>query len=273
MLRGRSLSQNFRLPQSDSKFGAIVNSPDPSPRPPSSTPKLHYAPPIPLLVRLRNRYWLTVYGILVGLMLFPMWGPRVRQRAQEIYWQQQCLNHPIPPGSTVYSSGPPAAFAVSPQWSNFDAIIAPIGIRSSGTVYLGERTSHNGLRRLIAVDVLADQNQFLPPSQLSVTVAARAVEEGSPFSAPRETSTKTDGYGYMYNLHPLPIAVTPPSHPQVMVYGGADDSADRSHFTFCYDLASERVIYDCWLLDNGAVRLDRTTMPRPGAMPAPPQAR
>jgi hypothetical protein len=222
---------------------------------------------------LRNRYWLTVYGILVGLMFSPMWGPRVRQRAEELYWQQECLNHPIPPGSIVYSSGPPVTFFVPSQWSNFDAIIAPMGIRSSGTVYLGERTSHNGLRRFVAVDVILDQNPFTPSSQLSVTVSARAIQEGNLISAPRELSTKTDGYGYMYSLRPPPMAATPPSQPQVMVYSGADDSADNSHFTFSYDLASERVIYDCWLLDNGTVRLDRTAMPRPGSMPAPPQAR
>jgi hypothetical protein len=218
---------------------------------------------------------MTLWVILIASVLYLTCGPWLQQRAIELYWQEECLNHPIAPGSMVYSSGPPAISIVSPAWSKFDAIIAPIGIRSNGTIYLGERKSHNGLRRLIGVDVVAEQSSFLPRSDMSVMVAARVIEEGSVISAPREASTRTDGYGYMYRLRtPLPApASSTNSQPDLVVCAGADDPADQSHFTFSYDLLSERVIYDCWLLDDGNVRLDRTSMPRPPATQPPPPGR
>jgi len=243
-----------------------VNSSDtplPTPPPPTSPQQLHYARRPPLLQRLRTGRSLTLLAIVVILALSPKWEPPVWQRLQEIYWQQECLSHPIPPGVVVYSSGPPVVSVVSRPWSRLDAVVSPYGARSSGTVYLGERTAINGLRKLIGVDVTVDPFANRLGAQVAVTINARVIQEGGVMSAPMETENAWEGYERDSSMILPQPSGDPASKPTLVVYSATEDLANPAHFRFYYDTASGRVVYDCWLLVSGSVRLDRTRLSGP----------
>jgi hypothetical protein len=181
----------------------------------------------------------------------------VWQRLQEIYWQHECLTHPIPPNIVVYSSGPPVMSLVSHEWSRFDAVMSPMGTRSSGTVYLGERIAYNGLRQLVAVDAIVNQTALHANTlQSFVTVVARTMKQGSLIAAPAETSSQMDACIYTVILPQRSSRSV--LLPQLLIRSATEDAANPAHFQFYYDLASARVAYDCWLLPEGTVRLDRT---------------
>jgi hypothetical protein len=251
------------------EFGVDVNSSDHPTHPPSSPQKLQYAPKLPLLRRIRRGRWLTMAAILIVAALSPMWWSRLSRRLEGIYWQHECLVHPIPSGIVVYSSGPPASSIVSHPWMRLDAIAAPMGALSSGTVYLGERTSHDGSRELVAVDVNAilDPTAAQPNLRAGVEVVARALKEGNLMTAPSETSEILYGYGGGYGAmlpHAAPVVTV---NPEIVVHSAKEDPADPAHFQFFYDLESERVYIDCWL-DNGGVRMDGSIQRRPATTPS-----
>ena len=148
-----------------------------------------------------------------------------------------------------------------------DAIAAPMGMRlSSGTVYLGERTSHDGSRELVAVTACECDSrpdiilQAQPNLRAGVEVVARALKEGNLMTAPSETSEILYGYGGGYGAmlpHAAPVVIV---NPEIVVHSAKEDPADPAHFQFFYDLESERVLHRLlagqWRRANG--RLDPT---------------
>jgi hypothetical protein len=264
-----SLWVSCRLHLVNLEFGVDVNSSDHPIPPPSSPQKLQYAPKLPLLRRLRRGRWLTMTAILIVAALSPMWWSRLSRRVEGIYWQHECLVHPIPPGIVVYSGGPPVVSKVSQAWMKLDAIAAPMGAISAGTVYLGERTAHDGTRQLVAVDadVILNPASISPSARVGVEVVARTLKESDLWAAPSETSGRLYAYGGPYGLklpHMAPVTIV---KPEIVVYSATEDQVDPAHFTFFYDIQSERVNMDCWL-EDGAVRMDRTVEARPMTTPS-----
>ena len=162
---------------------------------------------------------------------------------------------------------------VSRAWRRFDAVVSPPGARSSGTVYLGERTAINGLRKLIGVDVIVDPFANRLGAQLGVTIDARVIQEGVVMAAPMETEDAWEGYDMDISMILPQPSGDSASKPTLVVHSATEDRADPAHFQFYYDTESGRVVYDCWLLVSGGVRLDRTRSPGPTTTPSSQPAR
>jgi hypothetical protein len=178
------------------------------------------------------------------------------RRVKLIYWQHECLTHPIPPGTIVYSSGSPTVSVVSPQWNRLSVTMDPFARTSLATVYLGQRVAPDGARRLVALT--ATSWAFHD----DVLLEASTIELGGIYTSPTVTGDAT----IEFSANDLPEP--PAGQPLFVVYSAVDDPSNPAHFTFCLDIADERYSCDCWLLSTGAIRIDKTVSKRPATMPS-----
>lgn len=222
--------------------------------------QLHYSPPPPLHRRRRTTRWLVALAIVLALVLASRWVPLLWRHARFLYWQHQCLTNPVPPNTVVYSSGPPAVANVSLPWMNFYNVGWALGKRSSATVYLGQRTTKDGVKRLIAFDILLIS--LRPGQQMRIEVDGRVIQQGGLFSDPKHVDWPMYAIGHLWQ----PTAGSsplPPPLPDVVVRSAIEDPADPSHLSFWMDVLDARYTFDGWLLANGKLRLEKKQGPRP----------
>jgi hypothetical protein len=199
-----------------------------------------------------------IVAVLLGIILMKI-GPVGWRRVQLAYWQNRCMSYSAPADEVVLTIGKPSATpAVPKEWTNLYAMLSPPGMRSGGTLFLHERTSPSGNRRLVAVDAV-DAMGVAPmdPSTTHVIISApRVVRPGSLLRDPIESVA-------------LRINATL-VRPADAVHAGQPDPNDPSHFTIRIASGSEEQILDGWLRDDDQVVIERraaTTAPVTRSLP------
>src|SRR5207302_434407 len=83
---------------------------------------------------------------IISLRLLPV----AAHRARLMYWQNRCLTYSPPSGVWVT----PKQKHVVRDWTAFYALLSPPGLKSDGTIFLHERRTPSGKRRLVSADVI-----------------------------------------------------------------------------------------------------------------------
>jgi hypothetical protein len=210
----------------------------------------------------------------VGTVAWKRYGPRLQKRMQMLSLQRQCLEYQPAADAVLYAQdGTDTDTAASQPWKRFltmkpvpawqtfqEQHVAPSGplpdsgLQSQGTLFLGERRSPAGNRRLVAVDLRTSWNN---KGHWYATVEKRAVVPGTFRADPRETwggppaddLTTTNLVGQREDLFIFDW------NRKVTLYAGRPDPADPSHFTIDYAVDYRRETIDGWLRDDDAVDL------------------
>ena len=240
------------------------------------TAQIDYAPrPPPPAHRARwFRRVATLALAVVAAGACVRWGPAAWRRIQVLHLQRQCMTRHEPydlvvlevdaeraralaAGQPAYrsvtqaGSWQPYAYYLPPEWESFYAAHSPSGLLSFGTVFLHERRTPSGRRRLVTVDF--SSREFV--HGYNWPVQWRVFEPGSLLRPPRLlASRQTD-------LHP---AVGP--NRLLRAYAGQVDWSDPAHFTVEVEHARGTTLFDGWLRDDDTVLIE----PREGH--AVPQA-
>jgi hypothetical protein len=238
---------------------------------PTSSP-LDYAPAPPL----RRRRWVRRAVVFVLLAVVSLggyrWGrPFVRQ-ARLLYWQRQCLRYHPPADLVVYDEDPLRAapliqrggeyFAASPRWWFRRTGVSPIAAHcpacygrlslaignpapADAILYLGERTSHTGVRRLVVVTCNATKIPSLAMANSmdveTATIAGWGGAQGLFTDRPQTSSSFTGRI----------ITASAGDEPLVRFFAGQPDPADAAAFTLQYDLDGVPGTLRGTLVDNG----------------------
>ena len=246
-----------------------------APTPAESAPPLQYAPPARWHRRRRFRVALVAFVLVIvaalGAVGWKRYGPRLQKRMAMLALQRQCLEYQPAAGTVLYAQdGTDTAtsqpwkrfFGMKPlaAWETFqERHVAPFGplrsggLQSQGTLFLGERRSPAGNRRLVAVDLRVSWNN----KNWAASVEKRAVVPGTLRTEPRETwggppaddLTTTNLVGQRDALFMFDWTQ------KVKLYAGRPDPADPSHFTIDYEIDGRRATVDGWLRDDDAVDL------------------
>jgi hypothetical protein len=170
--------------------------------------------------------------VALSLSIF-LWGKPAWRRAQLLYWQARSMKYQVPEGTVASSSDRPTI--VSLEWANFYRLAGDGTVKSEGTVFLHERRSPGGRRRLVAVNV-HDFGCFGGRGMV-----AHVFAPGSLFSRATEIS-------FTGGVHPVEFAA--------VIYVGLPDPQDTSHFVIRYDLGKQSRVIDGWLTDDDRVLLE-----------------
>lgn len=224
-------------------------------------PQLEYAPRPPGLVRAKLRRWGLLAGIASLAISTYLAAPRIIRDVQVLRYQRQCLAYAAPPTQVVLETDPAEAkklladpryasdgrakmaFLVPSAWTAYHASLR-LGFPTSGTVFLHERTTPQGMRCLVGVDV---NLVALQPTDVA-SLGARIIRPGTVFRGPRTGRSVTRGDGSQIRFHPTQDRLT--------IYAGQPDPADPSHFTIDYDLNGTRHTVDGWLEDDEFVKME-----------------
>jgi hypothetical protein len=234
----------------------------------------------------RGKSWVRV-GIWVCCLISVValgvrFGPGWAHRAQVMYWQRQCVNDAPAAGTVVYEEdaveagtllksgrdffayaiarGPAgtskvdAAARVPEYWWKLEGLLAlrAAGVARGGpgygaVVYLGERVSPGGKRRLICVRY-----------QAGVSTFAAAWVAGFDYHPTVLTRAEWDGSGGTpsYGMWAFSVLSGWPQHEvKVRMYAGQADAKDRSHFTIRYFMWGQEDTLDGYLGDDQQVTL------------------
>lgn len=207
----------------------------------------------------------------LGVVGWKRYGPRLQKRVQMLSLQRQCLAYQPPAGTVRYvQDGTDTAasqpwkrfFGMKPLpiWGTFqERHVAPYGplrsggLQSQGTLFLGERRSPAGNRRLVAVDLRVSWNN----TNWTASVEKRAVVPGTLGTEPRETwgGPPADDLKTTNLVGQRDVLFMFDWRQKVKLYAGRPDPADSSHFTIDYELDGRREVIDGWLRDDDAVEL------------------
>lgn len=216
---------------------------------------LHYAPPPPPHKRRLIARGIIAFAIILSVALGSRWLPILSRHVRSLYWQRQCLKHPVPPNAVVYS-WQSSRNAVSIPWTKLYAVMNGSQNLSSGTIYLGTRQAPGGQSYLIAVDLFVSPG----PGVRNVFYDARAIARTS-LKSPTEVFSEhvvqtaevnkrlTAGFlraGTIFNVH-----------------SGVEDSINASHLSFRVELDDEIHLVDVWLNSDGLRIENRANEPTP----------
>jgi hypothetical protein len=237
--------------------------PQPAPFPTIRPDSLDYGRPVPL--RRRRGFRRTV---VVAFLIF---AAAFAIRPLRYYWgsiwlwqlQHQCLTHPIPPGTLVYTSGSPPQVVQSAElnrlFANYGYTPGPFystnwplaqldpkhDTIATSTVYVGKRTATNG------------RTQFLAITACINLYNAKEIELifdiwDTPMALSRNQSALAGGV--IPGLYGLPVRAGANVSPRLKIYSATEDPSDPSHFSFTYDYDAWHCTIDCWLQPNGSLR-------------------
>jgi hypothetical protein len=216
-------------------------------------PQINYAPPPAPLARRRNQrlvIFLTIVATAVTAGL--IFGPRLWNQCRLLYWQHQAMTFTAAPDCVVYDSDPASAAGLLKDLhyqavdsaivrdeeaaSKYFELLNPPGRRVCATLFLHERKTSGGRRRLVIVTLYRIISGEL--------IETQAVDPAGFFSRSR-------------TYFPQPELFLPLSPPQsrVRFYAGQPDPRDESHFTIQATTGDETRILDGWLTDDGEVKL------------------
>ena len=205
-------------------------------------PELCYRPAVPWHHRLPVRPLVWCAAVAAVWLSTFTWGPQAWAKVQMLYWQSRCMSFAAPPktpqsdvGLFLAGSG-----SIPHEWRRLHELLDGSPPTSLGTVYLHERVSPSGNRRLVAVDVQRLPGCVEEPVPFAIT---RVVLPGGLFARPREPVTNDS----IYLLEGA-----------VRVLWGSSDSGDESHFTIAYQVeGGADILIDGWLRDDDTVKLER----------------
>ncbi len=223
--------------------------------------QLDYVKTPPLHRSARVRRWMVTAGFAALLMVALWLVPRSYRHVQLLKWQERCLTYAAPATEPVYDNDPAeakrlltlprtyladprdgATFRLPIEWIQF-YMAAGFGPQSSGTVFLHQRSTPRGQRRLVAIDLV-----FNPLShERIITMSERVLVPATPLRGPRAEPSTIRGDGLL-----IPVSPTD----RLRVFAGQPDPNDASHFTIEYDLNGTRHVLDGWLVDEATIKIE-----------------
>ena len=243
----------------------------------AAAPALGDAPPHAWHRRRRPRLIAAALLLLVaaGVALFAWvrYGPWLDKRSAMLSAQRACLEYSPAPDSAVFRQDADVTYDakpwsqpslrqpnVPPAWQNYHARhVAPFSsipnssIQSQGTLFLHERRSPGGFRKLVAVELRVVWHR----QGTTFQAAKRAIEPGTLRREPRETwggptfpdRSKTNLVGQTQDLFQANYGSA------VRFLPGVPDPADPSRFTIDYEVGDRRETIDGRLDDDDSVTL------------------
>ena len=226
----------------------------------TTSSQLEYAPPLPWQRRPWARRALLVGMVAAVVAVVAALTPSLWHRFQLVRLQRACLAHRDPPDAVAYESldlfnstdhpdvgsrSMSETSAVPTAWTEFYGRLQGTGPRTAGMLFLHERRSPSGARRLVAVDVSTMNMGFF-------TFHARLFSVGSFLRPAAELpsaidTSDIDGGGSPHFT---------PGHRSVRLYAGQPDQNDPTHFTIDLELDGQRRTLDGWLRDDDTVVIE-----------------
>lgn len=210
----------------------------------------------------RWRVWarrVTLPAIIIALgILALVYGPSVSRHVELLRWQRRAMRFIRPADQVVYESDPARARALlktyadmeaanssgapvyefSRTWRQFCAILEPPGRKPGALLFLHERSTPSGHRRLVAVDLPARSEQ--PAIHMLVF---RPGTMGSNPALLAESSW-------------IPPFLAEPRPSGLRIAAGQIDPRDPSHFTMTWQSDAQSGVIDGYLLDSDRVVLE-----------------
>jgi hypothetical protein len=154
-------------------------------------------------------------------------------------------------GATGYTAVDGAAYRPAEPWQRFYAAAGGV-MRSEGTVFLHERRTPAGERRLVGVDLLP----FGLPIGLNLTdpVEGRLEPWGRVFTDGSFLRPPVEAFSPKQNPYRSWSLIGPPD--RLRVFAGQPDPNDPSHFTIDYEVHGVRHTLDGWLRDDDTVVIE-----------------
>jgi hypothetical protein len=259
--------------------------------PSSATLPLEYAPAPPRWRRPARRIVLGLI-VLATTVCCWRWGPHAWHQSQLLYWQRQCLNFSASTGTVVYEEEPTAATVLlrDPKYSLYvlhrepggpnnhpttvqsavvyprclhalDALttspmIPPASIFNwvgpGAILYLHERISPAGHRRLVCVNYAPDadnfRSDFMQDCNTDTCVASPATWT-RPFTLVPQV--------YFDDI----LTWFPRRPPLVRIFAGQTDPNDPAHFTIRYQMWGQEDVADGRLQDDDQVAITQRHPP------------
>jgi hypothetical protein len=186
------------------------------------------------------------------------------------YLQHECLAHPIPPGTQLYSSAQPAAAYKSPE---YDALFAQLRLKSGMRVrqakvvpvYVGTRRAADGTTRFLAIgaEALAGprpsdyQNIYSynePRYEESIYIINRAAR-----FAPSENYVQVPP---IISMSFGPGSFITDGSPDVLIRSAIEDPNDPSHVTVVFDLEAGHYVLEFHVQPGGGIQMTGETRRR-----------
>jgi hypothetical protein len=152
-----------------------------------------------------------------------------------------------------------AAAYVPKCWTKFGALSGPryqpwAGTQYGSIVFLHERISPAGHRRLVAVRYQPETNTFNPQFIAGFNCDAQVITPATARTAPVNVTP-----AYAIDV----ISTWPKVPPKVRMYCGQIDPANVSHFTIRYEFWGKHDTLDGYLEDNDYITLKERKIPMP----------
>lgn len=219
----------------------------------------------------RRRWARRASGAVVLILLAAAavrYGPAAYRRATVVYWQRQCMAYTAGPETVVYEraedslptlfwrdasgtldNSPDGRHAaptcqIPACWSRLQAARGQSAADDGAIVFLHERRTPGGVRRLVALR-RRETDDFAPPTgPLGDPSAAVLLAPVPLLRAPAEALRE---HTIIPEYIMLDVGYWVPA---VRFFAGQPDPADGSHFTVGYEAGGERGTVDGWLEDD-----------------------
>ena len=252
---------------------------------PGTPPQLDYGTAPPRTVGNAMR-WLILVVILIAGYAAWQWGSYALERLSILYEQRQCARYTAAPDHVVYDEEPvraagllkhsdayvgyplerhlgnksiAAAAKIPDCWRRFIRLVPALpypiprtGDASGALLFLHERTSSAGHRRIVCVHYYAETFSFTPNFIESYNVESSVITPATWTSLAGRSS------------RPLSIAVTsgfPTQPPNVRIFAGQIDPNDPARFTIRYQMWGREDVLDGRLMDDDSVSLQPRNQP------------
>lgn len=226
-----------------------------------SIPGLDYEP-APSRRRLIARRATLLGALLICLAAGYWYVPEIRRRIELAYWQRRCLAYMaaadqialqtpmdrLSPGAPSYNGmkTPPTKGVVPPEWAALSRLIVPPGFVSEGTLFLHERISPGGNRRLVIIDATTAFHEETMGMLYNLNLRIRLVEPGSFWSPP----VTMEWPHIIGNANRNVVG-------EARIYAGQPDSNDASRFTIrMVDIDGFETVFSGRLHDDDVVSLN-----------------
>lgn len=246
--------------------------------------QIDYAPALPNQKRRRaiRRVAMGLAALLIAILAFKS-APPAWRHIQILYWQHRAMTYTAPADHVVYDDDPADAaklrtsnpsMATGPTgdvfdfvepWDQFYKLLSPPGRIPAGTVFLHERTSATGEKRLVVIEaVSADSVQ--PLGRSNSVFRCTVFQPGGLFDLPTDKNPVFEFSG------PINLRTSGPFN----WFAGQADPTNSSHFTIQGFWKGQRVQVDGWLRNDHVDFSDAVplTSPAPSSSAkSPPSAR
>jgi len=184
---------------------------------------LAYEPAATRRRALLARWSFTTLALCLAAAALLHWGPESLRRVEMFWLQRQCA-------AFCLDSATPALRQVPECWTRFYAKLSPPGGNPDGMIFLHERHSPAGNRRLVAIELHAGSDH--DSAQL---LTSRLITPGNPTRLPREVLAAGGSLRF---------------RPELSIGTARPDDSDPSHFVFEADNPAGGQTFDGWLTDD-----------------------